>query len=294
MITGEVYAIACSFLWAVSSAMTKSQATKMSVVTLGAVRTVPGLLVYWALVLLSGKAREFARFSVRNWVFLGVSTLAGLIVGDLMYHKSLKQIGLARAMPLSMTYPFFTLTLAALFLREPFTWTILVGGALIAVGAYLLAAPRRSVPTRVVPEAPGQWSGTALAIGAALCWGTSTVLLRVGIDGIDVVVANAIRLSLLAVTLLTISLSAGDLLRVRRHGTRTLGIVVLAGLTGTSLGTYTFLKAVQLAGAAKTSVLTATTPLFGVPISLLLGEKPTPRTLAGTALTMVGIWLTVR
>ena len=86
----------------------------------------------------------------------------------------------------------------------------------------------------------------------------------------------------------------GTLLRVRQYGLRTLGILVLAGLIGTSLGTYTFLKAVQLAGAAKTSVLTATTPLFGVPLALLLGERPARRTMVGTALTMVGVWLTIR
>lgn len=294
MLTGEVYAIACSFLWALSSTMTKSQAIKMPVVTLSAVRTLPGLLVYWALILASGAGSEFARFTPQNWAFLGVSTLFGLIVGDLLYYKSLKQIGLARAMPLSMTYPFFTLVLAAVFLDEPFTWSILIGGALIALGAYLLAAPRRHVHVAPEPGTAGHWSGTLLAVGAALCWGVSTVLLRIGLEGVDVVLANAIRLSLLAVTLVTISLLAGDRMRVRRYGLRSLGIVALAGLVGSSLGTYTFLKAVQLASAAKTSLLTATTPLFGVPMSLLLGERPSPRTLAGTALTMIGVWLTIR
>ena len=79
MITGEVYAIACAVFWALSSTLTKSQARTIPVVTLGAVRTLPGLVVYWALVLVPGRAGEFARFTPRNWVFLGVSTAFGLI-----------------------------------------------------------------------------------------------------------------------------------------------------------------------------------------------------------------------
>jgi drug/metabolite transporter (DMT)-like permease len=34
-------------------------------------------------------------------------------------------------------------------------------------------------------------------------------------------------------------------------------------------------------------------PLFGVPFSLILGERLTARTLLGTALTVAGVWLTV-
>ena len=92
MLTGEVYAVICSFLWAMSSSMTKSQATKMPVVILSALRTLPGLLVYWVLVPLSGRMHEFARITPRNWAFLGASTLAGLIVGDLMYYFTTEEI----------------------------------------------------------------------------------------------------------------------------------------------------------------------------------------------------------
>jgi drug/metabolite transporter (DMT)-like permease len=50
---------------------------------------------------------------------------------------------------------------------------------------------------------------------------------------------------------------------------------------------------VQEAGAAKTSVLTAITPLFGVPFSLILRERLSGRTVLGTALTVVGVGLTI-
>ena len=39
--TGEAYAIACAFLWALSSTLLKSQTDKMGVIPLAAWRTVP-------------------------------------------------------------------------------------------------------------------------------------------------------------------------------------------------------------------------------------------------------------
>jgi len=97
----------------------------------------------------------------------------------------------------------------------------------------------------------------------------------------------------LMVALFAMTLKLGKIERIKAYGARSLGIVFLAGIVGTGLGTFTFLTAVQRAGAARTSILTATTPLFGVPFSLLLKERPSSRTLVGTSLTMVGVWLTL-
>jgi drug/metabolite transporter (DMT)-like permease len=49
---------------------------------------------------------------------------------------------------------------------------------------------------------------------------------------------------------------------------------------------------VYYAGAAKASVINATSPLFGLPLSLVfLHERITRRIALGTALTVLGIWL---
>jgi len=206
----------------------------------------------------------------------------------------MKLIGLSRAMPLSTTYPFFTMLLSLLFLDERFGWTVIGGAVLIAAGGYLLALHRgkeRLVESQAVRRINS--TGVVLALCAALCWSISTVLLRVGLENADTTLANVVRLSVLMVALFAMTLKLGKIERIKAYGARSLGIVFLAGIVGTGLGTFTFLTAVQRAGAARTSILTATTPLFGVPFSLLLKERPSSRTLVGTSLTMVGVWLTL-
>ena len=116
-------------------------------------------------------------------------------------------------------------------------------------------------------------------------------------EGVEVPVANTVRLSILAIALWSMVLWRKEARLIagytRGQGLRTLGIVVLTGIIGMSLGTFAYLAAVQLAGAARTSVLTAAMPMFGVPFSLFLGEKLTTRIVVGTLLTIGGVWLTI-
>jgi drug/metabolite transporter (DMT)-like permease len=110
-------------------------------------------------------------------------------------------------------------------------------------------------------------------------------------------VANTVRLSILALALWVVAAWRRELRLIGRYtrgaGLRTLGVVALTGIVGMSLGTFAYLAAVQRAGAARTSVLTSAMPLFGVPFSLVLGEKLTARTILGTLLTIGGVWLTL-
>jgi drug/metabolite transporter, DME family len=292
-LSGETYAVACAFLWALSSTLIKSQTGKMHIVTLGALRTIPALLIYWLSLILSDRLGQILQLPVRTWVFLIGSAIIGLVIGDLLYLASMKLIGLSRALPLSTTYPFFTIMLAVLFLNEQPGWAIGAGALLIGAGAYLLAVPKAAERAHegVTPRA--NRAGTVMAILAALCWGAGTILARMGLEGIDVAIANAIRLSVLAIAFFAMSLRLDTIGQIRKHGLGSLGIIFAAGIIGAGLGTFAFLSAVQRAGAAKTSILTATTPLFGLPFSLVLKERLSVRKVAGTVLTVAGVWLTV-
>lgn len=287
---GEVYALSCAFLWAVSSVLIKSQADRMDIVSIGALRTVPAVLIYWITLVALNQVPQLLSLSLQAWLSLVGSALIGLVIGDLLYFASLKTIGLSRGMPLSATYPFFTLAFAAVLLGEPIGWMVVVGAVLISVGAYLLAFPRASV-TESVPKVSTR--GVAMAVGAAVCWGASTVVVRIGLQDAPVVVANAIRLPVLLLSLVTIALRQGTTSQIRHYRPKSLGIVFATGIIGMGLGTFTFLEAVQRVGAARTSVLTATTPLFGLPFALLMGERPSVRTLTGMALVILGVWLTI-
>jgi drug/metabolite transporter (DMT)-like permease len=288
----------CAFLWALSSTIVKSQAHKVPIVLLNALRTLPAILIYWVFLLVTGRIGEPFALPLRFWAFLAGSTLIGLAIGDLLYFQSMKYIGLGRALPLSNVYPFFTMLWALALLDEKISLWVAGGAALIVSGAYLLAFPRGAKGINGRGQGGDlDLKGVAMALGAAVCWGASTVLLRLGLENVPVPVANVIRLSILAVILFGIAARRGQLAQIptlfRRENLRTLGIILSAGILGMTLGTLTFLAAVQKAGAARTSILTAAMPIFGVPFSLILGERLTARMVWGTVLTIGGVWLTI-
>jgi DME family drug/metabolite transporter len=274
--------------------MIKSQTHKMGIVLLGALRTVPALIMYWCILLFSGRAGEPFQLPLRVWAFFAGSTIVGLVIGDLLYFQSMKLIGLSKAMPISTTYPFFTLSFSLVFLDERLDWAMVVGAVLIATGAYLLAVSRDVRRSGGIhAKRRTSLAGAGLAFAAAICWAASTIMVRAALSGVDVSVGNSIRLSILMAALLVLLLGQGKTAQVKSYELRTLSIVFLAGIVGTGLGTFAFLAAVKEAGAAKTSILTASMPLFGVPFSFLLKEKPSARTLVGTLMAVLGVALTV-
>jgi len=293
-LSGEAYALVCAFFWALSSTMLKSQTHKGHITSLIALRTLPPMLAYWGVLAFTGEIRSLSQIPLSTWLFLSASSIIGMVIGDLMYLQSMKLIGLSRAMPLSTTYIFITILLAWALLHEPLTWGILGGALLIAFGAYLLAFPRAiasAVESQATRRANGK--GVIWALAAAVCWASSSILLRVGVEGVPVLIANTIRLTVLVVALLPVSFWVGNTRQVGQYGPRALVILFLSGLIGMGIGTFAFVSAVKLAGAARSSVISAASPLFAVPLSLLLKEKPSPRTWVGTALTVLGVFLTI-
>ncbi len=133
-----------------------------------------------------------------------------------------------------------------------------------------------------------------MALAASVLWAIGQVALKPGTDGVHTVVANSVRQPLGALLLLVPNLFRGRWRELRSLDRRSWGIIVLASLIGTGLGTFLFIMAIQMAGAGRTAILTSTAPLMAVPFSMLwMGERPTRRTLAGTLLTTFGIALVV-
>jgi drug/metabolite transporter (DMT)-like permease len=88
-----------------------------------------------------------------------------------------------------MSYPVVAASLAALLLGERLTAPIVIGGLLTLAGLVLIVMARVEAPGE-----PRPWRGVVQALLAALAWGLSVVALRVPLDEIDPLSAQAVRL----------------------------------------------------------------------------------------------------
>lgn len=104
-----------------------------------AIRTVVVVVFAWAMAIGLGEQRALPHVSRRALTFLMLSGLA-TGVSWLAYFRALQMAPASWVAPIDKLSLPFTIVLAALWLREPVTWQVGAGVALMAVGALLTRA----------------------------------------------------------------------------------------------------------------------------------------------------------
>ncbi len=290
--SGELNALLSALLWAMASVLLAMGARRIHVVPLNLIRCVVSTSFFWALLPFFGGPRALAAISPSAWLWLVVSVLGLLVVGDSLYFRSMDLAGVSWAMPLASINPLWAVLLASFFLGEPLTWPLLLG-ALLVIGGVVLVS--RST-TQATPERPvdprARRAGLWMALLVSVLWGVGLVALRPATAGVHSVVANSVRQPMGMLILLGLTLWQGRWRELRKLDRKSWVVIVVASFIGTGIGTLFFIMAVQMAGAGRTAVLTSTAPLMAMPFSILwLHERPTRWTLAGTLLTTAGIAL---
>lgn len=102
-----------------------------------AIRTTVILLLTWGIVLFSNTFQQVRGVGRSTWVFLIVS---GLCTGLswLFYFKALQLGDVSRVAPIDKLSVVFTILLAFIFLREPVSPRVILGGCLITAGTLVL------------------------------------------------------------------------------------------------------------------------------------------------------------
>ena len=104
-----------------------------------AIRTVVVMTLAWAMVFGLGQQRSIGTVSGRSFLFLALSGVA-TGVSWLAYFRALQLAPAAWVAPIDKLSLPLTVTLAALWLREPVSWQLAGGVALMVAGALLTRA----------------------------------------------------------------------------------------------------------------------------------------------------------
>lgn len=130
----------------------------------------------------------------------------------------------------------------------------------------------------------------AFALLAAVCWGSSAILIRLGLRGIRPTTGTLISLS----SSLVMTLGAA-LLFSRDKFHIPLGMVpwlAVIGMANYGIGRVLNFAGVSMAGAARAGVIVSMSPLISTALAIVLtGERPALSTVFGTAFVVGGIIL---
>jgi transporter family protein len=135
--TWLVYALLSAFFAALTAILAKIGIKDVDSNLATAIRTIVIVFFAWGIVLYQGTAKQLASISRYSLVFLVLSALAtGL--SWLFYFRALQLGKASQVSPIDKLSLLITIVLAAIFLKEKVTATILIGAVLMAVGAILV------------------------------------------------------------------------------------------------------------------------------------------------------------
>lgn len=294
---GAAVALLTSLAWAGSSVIIKFLTARIDSLSLNTIRMWVGSLTLLSLILLSGKQSLLIGTPLTSLVYVILSGITAMALGDTLYIKSLSLLDASISFALSQcTFVVLTVLIAVMFMGESITWITAIGAAFVIFGICMIAVPEggKGATDPVRRKITGY--GSILILAAASAWTAAVVLLKVGTAGMDPVVAAEIRITASAVALSFAAFLRRDkgAMQFREYGSKDLSLTATTGVLTYGVAAVGYVMAIQLIGAGKTALLTSTAPLFVLPLSIIfLKERPTRLTIAGILVCVAGICLVV-
>ena len=298
LLLGSALGLTTSLLWAISTNVYKSQSGEATPLAISAIKMWAAMIAMSFLILLPFRTESFF-VPIQSVFFLAASVTIGLVIGDLVYLISQERIGVSYAFPITSTYPVLTYIIAIVFVSEPVLVSRIVG-VLVAVTGIMIISRSQALASQIteIEDSPSSrkstdWIGIGLALLAAVCWATGSVFLQIGVEGVNPLDANFIRMAFGSAVFLPVF--AGALSRgMPRPTKRATKIVIAGGLMGMTVGSLLYTYTVSFVGASIAALMGSMSPLFALPISIfILKEAYSAKSLLGAFLTISGVVLVI-
>lgn len=291
-IMGESACLTAALFWAMAVVLFRAPIAAWGPRTANLVKCLVGTVLLASTLTLFGGLSVFAGVPTRDLVFIALSGIVGLTIGDTLLFAAVRSLGAHRTLVLGTSAPVFAGLLAAT-MGERLTSGQLFGAAVVLVGVILVVGPGNR-QTNGVREAA--FSGIVLALLAAFGQGAGVVLAKQGLDTIGSLPATLLRLGVGTGGLLgaaTVRGGFGRLERAFRDGP-SMRRMLPAAFLGTYLALILMTVGIALAPATVAAVLLATSPIFSLVIEAVADRRqPTALAVLGTLIAVSGVAILV-
>lgn len=291
---GELAALAAAFLWAIASVLYDRLGRKLSPLILNLVK---GAIAIVLLVLtLLFRSESFPAVSVVSVGLLLLSGAIGIGFGDTCFFAGLNQLGARRVLLMEALAPPLAALLALIFLQETLSLANCAGVALTIAGVAWVVGEQ----VHDTPQKRGHfWQGIGFSLLAVLGQAVGAVLSRAALTQSDIspLWSTVLRLGAGLVVLLLWYLTQRGSTRSQQPASSIswtaslMATVALAAFIGTYLGIWLQQTSLKYTAAGIAQSLSATSPLFILPIAARLGEPVSLRAIIGVVVAIAGIAL---
>ena len=246
-----------------------------------AVRTIVVLIMSMMMVLIVGSAGTITGISGKTWLFLTHTGLATCASWQ-CYFRALQVGDVNKVVPVDKSSTVLAMLLALIFLHEEISLPKLIGLVAVACGIFLMIEKKES-GTRAHGKG---W--LLFAVLSAVFAALTSILGKIGIDGVESNLGTAIRTAVVLVMAWVMVFVSGKAGEVRKIPRRELLFICLSGLaTGASWLCY--YKALQDGPASVVVPVDKLSILVSVLFSrVVFHEKLPKRAIIGLALLTAG------
>lgn len=247
-----------------------------------AIRTIVVLVFSWIMVFIVGSAGTIANISAKTLVFL---ILSGLATGAswICYFKALSAGDVNKVVPIDKSSTILTVLLAVLLFHETDHLAAkLTGTVILAAGIFLMVERKKEEQK----EIEGKW--IVYAVLSAVFAALTSVLAKIGIEGVESNLGTAIRTGVVLVMAWLIVFMKGKQKQIKAIDRRELAFIALSGLaTGGSWLCYY--------SAIQNGIVSVVVPIDKLSIVLtvlfsylVFKEKLSKRAFSGLCLMVIG------
>lgn len=290
---GELAALSAALIWAIASFVYVAMGKQISPLVLNFAKcTIAIILSLLTLLIMGDFSPEFLlQTGMLPLGLLLVSGASGIGFGDTAFFEALNCLGARRSLLIEALAPPLAALFAAIFLDETLSYRAWIGIFLTVSGVTWVILER--VPDDFLGKLR-PWRGIGFGLLSAFAQASGAVLSRAALAETNVspLWGSLIRL-LGGVFVLLILMSFQHRIWAKFHPLRDrrfLLILITTSFASTYLGIWLQQIALKFIATGIAQALTATSPLFIIPIALWMKEKVSLRSIFGAVLALVGIW----
>lgn len=282
LILGVLAALTSAFSWAASTILIKAGMRNKSPVAVNIFRLYIVSVMFAVIFLFNGTLSQIESLSWKLLLVAFFSAQFGFVIGDYFYFNALNLMGVSRTVPITSTYPLWTILWTFLFLGRNISPQVLLGAILVV--AAIIVVRKAEEEEHLNPK------GFVFALLAPLSWSFAILTMDWLTGSMDVLTLAGIRMMFAAIGVSLFLPRYGSELReiTKREATLLIG----AAISGLMLGQYLFVYSVNLVGSQIAAPVSAINPIIASALAiLLLKEPPNKRIIEGLVLAVLGVIL---
>ncbi len=289
---GELAALGTASCWAISALCFESAGRRIGSLAVNFLRLWVAVALLSALSWMLRASALPTDASAQAWLWLGLSGIVGLVLGDMCLFRALLLVGTRLCTLMMSLVPIMIAALGWLILGEGMSWLHLFGMSLTVAGIVLAVTER--APATPKTAARDMRRGVPLALGGAFGQAAGLVLSKLGMGDYHPVAATQIRIiaGALGFTVLVTLVRWWPRIGAALRQPAGLKYTSLGAIFGPFLGVTLSLVAIQRTHAGVAASIMATTPILIIPIAAIWhGDRAGPRGITGAVMAVAGVCL---